>query len=129
VKLFRKRRRKMLGLLGLGLWLFALSVSIAHACGLDGGGSHAGQAVTGIESFCAHDGAAPAGCDQSHTDRPAVLAKPQTIQEPLGEQALLLASVSSQPFLTGVAPVAALLHRPHPSPGIALNTRFVRLAL
>jgi hypothetical protein len=128
--LFNAHQRKILTSVTLGCWLFALFVGVVHACGLDGelGRSHHVVAVS-IDSQRHGDGDAHPGCQQFCADNVPVLAKLQSVQDQPGGQALLLLPFMGEPLLARMASVPSPLHRPHPPPGIALNTRFVRLAL
>ena len=127
---FGKRRQKAIAPLILALWLFALIVSVAHACGLDddlgyAAGSKAAM-VGGHDGT--EDGAFPA-CDKFCSDELAVLAKLKAVQDPPTGQAFVVPHIVGGSFQTTVAPVPAMLPSPEPPPGIAVNIRFVRLAL
>jgi hypothetical protein len=128
--LFNVHQRKVLTSVILGCWLFALFVGVVHACGLDGelGRSQHVVAAT-IDSQRHGDGDTDPGCQQCCADNLPVLVKLQSVQDQPGGQALLLPPFVSEPLLARMASVPSPLHRPHPPPGIALNTRFVRLAL
>jgi hypothetical protein len=127
---FRKRRRKFITPFILGLWLFAIFVSVAHACGLDEDLEHAGLNVTANVS--GHDGSDDGGspsCDKFCADDFPLLAKLKVVQDPPTGQALLVPTLVGEPFQTAAAPVPSLLPSLDPPPGIAVNIRFVRLAL
>jgi hypothetical protein len=128
---FRKRRRKFITPFILGLWLFAIFVSVAHACGLDEDLEHAGLNVTANVS--GHDGSDDGGspsCDKFCADDFPLLAKLKVVQDPPTGQALLVPTLVGESFQTAAAaPVPSLLPSLDPPPGIAVNIRFVRLAL
>jgi hypothetical protein len=108
----------------------SLSTSVVHACGLDGELGHSQQVVAAsIDSQRQGDDDAHPGCEQFCADNLPVLAKLQSVQDQPGGQALLLTPFVGEPLLARMASVPSPLHRPHPPLGIALNTRFVRLAL
>jgi hypothetical protein len=128
--LFNAHQLKVLTSVTLGCWLFAIFVGVVHACGLDGELGHTQQVVAAsIDSQRQGDDDAHPGCEQFCADNLPVLAKLQAVQDQPGGQALLLPSFVGEPLLARMASVPSPLHRPHPPPGIALNTRFVRLAL
>ena len=127
---FGKRRRKNIAPLVLALWLFAIFVSVAHACGLDeeltyGAPSEAVNVVGHDRSD--HD-TSPA-CAKFCSDDFPLLAKLKAVQDPPAGQALLTPTFVSESFQTAPARVPMLLPWPRPSPSIAVNIRFVRLAL
>ena len=127
---FSKRRRKVIAPFILVFWLFAIFVSVAHACGLDDDLGHAGR--TEAAEVGGHvgteDGAFPA-CDKFCSDDLAVLAKLKAVQDPPTGQAFAVPHFVGGSFQTTIALVPALLPSPDPPPGIAVNIRFVRLAL
>jgi hypothetical protein len=114
----------------LGYWLFAIFISVAHACGLGEDLGYSRQiesAMTGDQGH-ADDGVPPA-CKRFCADDSAVLAKMKSVQDQPGGDALLLPPSLGEPLLALAASALSLRDRPQPPPGIALNTRFVRLAL
>ena len=127
---FCKRQRRAMAPLVLAFWLFALFVSVAHACGLDDQLSHVGQSeaakVAGHDT--SDDGVSPA-CDKFCSDDLPVLAKLKAVQDPPTGQVLMGPPIVGESFQTTVAAVASLLLSPDPPPGIAVYIRFVRLAL
>ena len=126
---FCKRQRKVIAPLVLALWLFALFVSVAHACGLDEQLSHVGQSEAAkVGHDKSDDGASPA-CDKFCSDDLLVLAKLKAVQDPPAGQALLGLPFVGESFQTTVAAVPSLPPSPDPPPGIAVYIRFVRLAL
>ena len=127
---FRKRRRKFIAPFILALWLFAIFVSVAHACGLDEDLVHAGLNITANVS--GHDGADDGGspsCDKFCADDFPLLAKLKVVQDPPTGQALLVPTLVGESFQTAVAPVPSLLRSLDPPPAIAVSIRFVRRAL
>jgi hypothetical protein len=130
MELLCKRRRKLITPFVLALWLFAIFVGVAHACGLDEdlGDSGLGKTV----NVSGHDGSvggASPCCDRLCADDFPVLAKLQAVQDPPTGQAVLAPAVIGESFQTAAAPVPSRLPSPDPPPGIAVNIRFVRLAL
>lgn len=127
---FGKHRRKVLTPFILAFWLFAISVSVVHACGLDENIGDAGQGMAA--SMSSHDGsddgASPA-CEKFCSDAFPVLTKLKAVQDPPTGQALLVPALVGESFRIAAAPVSSLLPSPDPPPGIAVNIRFVRLAL
>jgi hypothetical protein len=126
--LLSARQRKVLTSVTLGCWLFAFFVGVVHACGLDEDLGRS-QRVVAASIDNQGDDDARLGCERFCADNLPVLAKLQSVQDQPGGQTLLLLPFSDEPLLAGMASTPSLLHRPHPPPGIALNTRFVRLAL
>lgn len=127
---FCKRRRKLITPFVVALWLFAIFVSVAHACGVDEVLGNASPSMSA--NIGAHDGAndgAPPNCDKFCAADLAVLAKLKAVQDlPTGE-ALLTPALADELFQTVVAPSPSLSRSPDPPLGIAINTHFVRLAL
>ena len=128
--IFSRTRRRSTTPFVLALWLFALAASIAHACGL--GESFHQPSVIQPASVAAHqdprDGALPP-CDQFCADDTALLMKLKAVEDsPTGT--VLLASVPGfDALLVASTRTSEPLPGPDPPPGIAINTRFVRLAL
>jgi len=127
---FGKRRRKVVTPFILAFWLFAIFVSVAHACGLDESLAQADinktANVGGLDG--SDDGGFPS-CDKFCADDFPLLAKVKAVQDPPTGQAFLVPDVVRESFQTAAAPVPALVPSPDPPPSIAVNIRFVRLAL
>ena len=123
----RPRQRKRIASFALGCWLFAAFVAAVHACAVDGELVGAHPVTMGATHHDEQGDNSPPGCEQFCTD--VALVKSTLAQDQLGEPALLAAPVLGAPMVTGAALVTSPLDRPHPSPGIALYTRFLRLAL
>jgi len=126
---FGKRRRKDIAPFILAFWLFSLFVSVAHACGLDDNFDH--NAPTEAAKIGGHgldEGASP-GCEKFCSDDLPLLAKLRAVQDSPTGEVLTLAPFAANPFQVAVAPARSLLTSPDPPPGIAVNIRFVRLAL
>ena len=127
---FGKRRRKVVTPFILAFWLFAIFVSVAHACGLDEGPGHAVRNETAsVGGHDRSDGGASAACEKFCADDSPVLAKLKAVQDPPTGQALLAPPIVGESFQTVAAPVPSLFTSPDPPPGIAINIRFVRFAL
>jgi hypothetical protein len=128
--ILRKRQREFIAPFVLVSWLFAIFVSIANACGLNEYLGQAGPIQTAI--VAAHAGSADDAspiCDRYCADDLPLLAKVKGVQDPPTEQVLLVAATPGNALQAATAPVSPLLTRPDPPPGIAVNTRFARLAL
>ena len=127
---FRRRYRKPLAALVTACWLFALAVSVVHACGLDADFGQAPQpaAMTMSGQGDADDNTSP-GCARFCADDFPLLAKVKLVQDQSGTQPLLISLLSVAPMPTSQATVASLSRSPDPPPVVALNTRFIRLAL
>jgi hypothetical protein len=76
---FYKRQQKAITPFILAFWLFALFVSVAHACGLNEDLSRAAKPKPHIGS---EDRASPA-CDKFCPDDLPILAKVKAVQDPL----------------------------------------------
>jgi len=72
------------------LWLFALLVSVAHACGLDEALAYADPSVAG--QIGGHDGsdAGSPACKEFCSDDSPLLAKLKTVQDPPTGQAVIV---------------------------------------
>jgi len=126
---FCKRRRKAIAPWVLAFWLFAIFVSIAQACGLDDEFAYGPQVEKAMVGGHGSDAGAPLPCAKFCSDDLPVLAKIKAVQDPPTGQALIAASLVGDSFQTVVVPIPSLLLSPDLPPGIAVNTRFVRLAL
>jgi hypothetical protein len=129
MSLLNTHQRKVVTSVTLGCWLFAFFVGVVHACGLEQALGHSQQVVAALtDSQGQGDEDALPSCEQFCADDVPVLAKLQSVQDQPGGHALPPPSLGD-PLLVRVAAVPSPLHRPHPPPGVALITRFVRLAL
>jgi hypothetical protein len=127
---FGKRRQKAIAPFILAFWLFAIFVSVAHACGLDEDIGHTYRSEAAMVG--GHDGTddgASSACDKFCSDDLAVLGKLKAVQDPPTGHAFVVPQFVGGSFQTTVAPVPSLLPSPDPPPGINVNIRFVRLAL
>jgi hypothetical protein len=128
--IFCKRRRKAVTPFILAFWLFAIFVSVAHACGLDEDLRQAGRnEVAKVDVHDRSDDGASRACEKFCADDFPVLAKLKAVQDPPTGLALIVPSLVGESFQIAAAPVLSLLPGPDPPPGIAVNIRFVRLAL
>jgi hypothetical protein len=126
---FNAHQRKVVASVALGCWLFAFFVGVVYACGLDEGLGYSQQVVTASsENQVGGDEDALPGCERFCAEKP-VLAKLQAVQDQPEGQTLLFARFSGGSLLPPFASTPSTVHRLYPPPGIALNTRFVRLAL
>jgi hypothetical protein len=127
---FGKRRQRAIAPFVLALWLFAIFMSVAHACGLDGELGHVDRSEAA--KLGGHDGTddgASSACDKFCSDDLAVLGKLKAVQDPPTGQAFVVRQFVGGSFQSTVAPVPSLLPSVDPPPGINVNIRFVRLAL
>ena len=127
--LLRPRHRKHVASFALACWLFAVFVAAVHACTLEGElvGAHA--VTASATEHHEQGGISPPGCEQFCTDVVRAPVKSTLVLDQPAEQALLLATVVGAPTVTSAVPATSPLDRPHPPPGIALYSRFLRLAL
>jgi len=128
--IFCRRRRKAIAPWILAFWLFAIFVSVAHACGLDLDLEQVGGSV--VAKVDVHDGSddgVSRACEKFCSDDVPVPAKVKAVQDPPTVQSLLVPTLVGESFQIATAPVPSLLSSPDPPPGIAVNIRFVRLAL
>jgi len=125
-----RRSRRLTAPFVLALWVFAMLASMAHACGLGEGIEHASLVMPA--AFGAHQGlddeTSPA-CDKFCADYVALLTKLKAIEDsPAGTAFLVSAPASAVPFVVPMR-TSEPLSGPDPPPSLAINTRFVRLAL
>ena len=127
---FSMRRRRAIAPFILGFWLFAICVSVAHACGLDEDFRNAGVSKTSLVSaLCALDESATPACEKFCFDDSPLLAKLTAVQDSPTGQAFIVPAPVGGSIQTVTAPPPLLWLSPDPPPGIAVNIRFVRLAL
>lgn len=126
--LLRPRQRKRVASVALVCWLFAVCVGVVNGCALDEAftGAHQVKEATDDQG---QDGYAPPGWEQFCVDDAPVPTKCTLVHDQPGEHAVLFVAICCAPMVAATAPVIALPDRPHPPPGIALYTRFLRLAL
>src|SRR6266567_4540036 len=106
---FCKRQRKFITPFILALWLFAIVVSVAHACGLDENFGHA-DLNTSV-NVSGHDGlhnGTCSSCDRFCANDFPVLAKLKAVQDPPTGQALLVPVVVDS-FQVAASSVPSLL--------------------
>ena len=127
---FRARQKRIFASMALGCWLFAMFIGVVHACSLDGENGYLQDDMT-ASTICPGPGDddTAAGCAQFCAGNLPVLAKIQPIADQSSEQALLLPPSFVEALPAPVTPAPLALHRLDSPPGIALNTRYVRLAL
>ena len=129
MRILSRSRRKAMTPFVLALWLFALAASIAHACGLD---DALGRASLGEQVSVGHqapgDGASPA-CDKFCADDTPLLKTLKAVEDsPAGVALLVPASESGAPVVAYPRTIE-VRSGSNPPPDLAINTRFVRLAL
>ena len=125
----RARHRRPLAAAALACWLFALGVSIAHACGLDAYLGDANESQSMAMSGQGGDESSTRGCQRFCADDVPLLAKIKLVQDQASAQPLLVSLRSIEPLVTSAAPTVSPWRAPQPPPGIAVSIRFVRLAL
>jgi hypothetical protein len=130
MSVLRKRNRKFIASFVLAFWVFAIFANVVHACTLDEDlGRPFHVAAAGVHGHDgSHDEGCP-GCASLCADDLAVLAKLKAIQDPPTGQTLLTPAPLGDTFRIAASPVSSLLTSPVDPPAIAVNTRFVRLAL
>lgn len=127
---FNAHQRKVVASVALGCWLFAFLVGVVYACGPDEALGYSQQVVmASSENQAEGDEDAVPGCERFCSENMPVLAKLQAVQDQPEGQTLLFARFSGGSLLPPIASTPSTVHRLYPPPGIALNTRFVRLAL
>jgi len=125
-----RRHRKFLTSGVLGLWMFALFVGIANACTWDGV-----TAVPHPPTVAAHaaddamDHDTGPGCEEFCSNDLPLLGVLQSAQDTPAGQPLVVATRHDLGFLPISAPVHRLARTAHPSPGVPLSLRIVRLTL
>jgi len=125
-----QRNRKILSATVLGLWMFALFVSIANACSWDGVTAVQHQpAMAGHADADATDHDMDPGCDEFCSNDVPLLSVLQQAQEPLAGQPLVVATHYGLGILPFSAPAFRLAWTARPSPGVPLSLRIVRLTL
>ena len=128
--IFSKSRRRTIAPFLLGLWLFALVSSMAHACGLLDELEHAGLDSTA--ATVAHeeesDETLPA-CDRFCADDIPLLSKIKSVEDSPAASAVLVDASFLRVCLPPSRESTTAVARPDPLPAIAINTRYVRLAL
>jgi hypothetical protein len=125
------RHRKFLTSTTLGLWMFALLVSIANACSWDGVTSvpHTPTVAAHAVDDCMDHGMAP-GCDDEFCSNDVpLLSVLQLVQEQPAGQPLVIETHLDLGFLPISAPILRLARTAHPSPGVPFSLRIVRLTL
>jgi hypothetical protein len=126
-----KRRRKGFTAFAMVLWLFAIFVSVAHACGLQVSfrQSNLSEDVVRAGAASSSHGETSPNCDKLCADALPLPTKLSAVQDPSMGDVVLTVSVARESFHASAASI--LLPSPSLGPplGIAVNTRFVRLAL
>jgi hypothetical protein len=127
--LFPKRRRRSIGALLLGAWLFAFAVSVAHACGLVDAVAPAQEHAPAMSVTDNAPDCAPPGCKVFCNDEPPIVGKLSALEQPIDGQPLFLSSTTAAGSLS--ATVVTTVPRPSaaPPPSVPLAIRFLRLAL
>ncbi len=123
-----RRQRKTITSFALGVWLFALFIGFAHACGLDEPASvqiHVAAANSGERSL---DLGAPDGCEQfCKADMPVVTQIP-----PLGDQPCSVPlTIAARDIGVAFAfpPASRSAQVAHPPPDVPAFLRFAHLRL
>lgn len=128
--IFCKARRRAAARVALALWIFALGVSIAHACGLGDAFDRAGMGrAAAASSYHAPDEGTLPECDRFCTDDTPLLTKLKSVEDPPTGIGPLITAPAPHRFWRAPAKSVSLVTGPDAPAGIAVNTRFVRLAL
>lgn len=124
------RNRRFLASAVLGVWVFALFVGIANACGWDGATS-----VSHHPTVLAHSADDAAGhestpdCDEFCSIDIPLFSVLKLVQDQPAGQPLVLDSRYDVGFLPISAPALPLPQNAHPPPGVPFLLRTVRLTL
>jgi hypothetical protein len=127
--LLPKHRRRRIGALLLGAWLFAFAVSVAHACGL---GDAVGPALDHAPAMSVADNApdcAPPGCKEFCNDELPIVGKLSALEQPIDGQPLLLSWTTAAGSLSAAVVTTLPRLSAVPPPSVPLAIRFLRLAL
>ncbi len=126
---FSKSRRNAMAPLVLAMWLFGLAVSVAHACGVDEVLAHAGLNTAASAKHHAPTNDELPLCDQFCIDDIPLIGKLKAVED-LSPGAAVVAPTTLAAVRVPTFPrVYDVLPRPDPPPSVAINTRFIRLAL
>jgi hypothetical protein len=123
---YSKSSRKATAPIVLAMWLFALAVSIAHACGLDHILQHVEPNMPASAVKQVPTGDELPACVQFCSDDIPVLGKLKAVEDYSPGAAIVAPLLLAQP---GLPHVYGVLRGLDPPPGIAINTHFIRLAL
>ena len=110
--------------------MFALFVGIANACSWDGATAGLHQPIMAVHAVgeALDDGVAPDGEEFCSNGVPLLMVL-QPVQEQSAGHTLVVATHHDLGFLPISAPVLRLARTAHPSPGVPLSLRIVRLTL
>jgi hypothetical protein len=124
------RHRTFVASIVLGLWMFALFVGIANACGWDGVTAVPNQStVATLAADDAVDHGMATDCDEFCSNDVPLLSVLQLVQEQPAGQPLVIATHHDLGFLPISAPALRLARTAHPSLGVPFSLRIVRLRL
>ncbi len=122
------QQRKIITGATLGVWLFALAVGMAHACGWDEPDLAPTHAVAVLPGDNPSDDGAPIGCQQfCKTDVPVVTKLPAVGDQP-GEQPPIVA-VNGVHAVAAPAVTLRLIQAAHPPADVPPFLRFTHLRL
>jgi hypothetical protein len=128
--IFNKSRRRAIAPFVLGLWLFALVSSMAHACGLVDEPENAG--LNSTPATVAHEQGSDdtlSACGQFCADDIPLPSKIKSVEDSPAASAFLVNASFLRLCLPASREPMTAVAGPDPPPAIAVNTRFVRLAL
>ena len=124
---FRRQRKTITGV-ALGVWLFALFVGIAHACGWAEPSIAAVHAVAASASQHSSDEGRPAGCEQfCKSDIPVVAKLPSLGDQPDAQP--LIVAVKNIRVVLASPPHFPLAQAAHSSSDVSPFLRVTRLRL
>jgi hypothetical protein len=124
------RHRQFLASGVLALWAFAMLVGIANACTWDGVAAVPHQPTTAV-----HAGGDPmedrmaTGCEEFCSDDVPLVGVLRLVQDPPAGEPLVVATHHDLGYLPIFAPLLRLARTAHPSAGVPLSLRIVRLTL
>ncbi len=122
-----RQRRTIIGV-ALAMWLFALFVGIAHACGWVERGPAPAHAAAANSSEHRTDGGTPVGCEQfCKTDLPLVSKLPFIGDQPDGQP--LIVGVEKVRIILALPPPFGVAHAAYPSSDVPPFLRFNHLRL
>jgi hypothetical protein len=122
------RHRQFLASAVLGLWVFAVFVGMANACTWDGATAVPHQPST-VHAVDATDSGMAPGCDEFCSNDVPLLSVLKLVQDQPAGQPLVVATHHDLGFLPISAPLLQFARSAHPSPGVPLSLRIVRLTL
>lgn len=123
-----RKQRKILAGLALGVWFFALSVGISHACGWGESGPTRTPAIASCANEHSSDAGTPAGCEEfCNTDMPVVTTLPAFGDRP--DTQPLIVAIGSVQVDRGFPPAFRPTYAEHSYSDVPAFLRFTHLRL